>query len=345
MRSDRVRTQEARHRGKRPSGAIGIAMIAVGLIIIIAVGSYYGYRAYAHSKLDQLNVALDGPATLPSGAALDGFVPVESAGSPDAGDDVARDTALASPDDAGQAGSDSPVGLSAGSAHVADPTGGATDRTDGSREGSAGSPSLVSLYGSIYPGAQMHPKYWTQPLWAGSDILVPRSPGPPDGYRVPMTSDLVLARGQRPTAQRILVPLIGVDSAVDELQILDLGDSRSYETPDNVVGHIPETSNPGESGAGWFFGHLESPIRGEGNVFTHLPRIPELLKDGDPVYVTIESEDGTFLYQVTETTQVHEDDLRLFDTERSTIILVACVPRLVYDHRLLVTARLVGVKS
>ena len=37
--------------------------------------------------------------------------------------------------------------------------------------------------------------------------------------------------------------------------------------------------------------------------------------------------------------------LRLYDSDNSSITLVACVPRLVYDNRLLVTAELVGVKS
>ena len=146
-------------------------------------------------------------------------------------------------------------------------------------------------------------------------------------------------------ARRISIPSIGLESGVEELQILDLGDSLSYETPKNTVGHIPETSNPCQLGNGWFFGHLESPVRGEGNVFQHLPDIPKLLQNGDPVYITIETDEGAFLYQATKTVQVHEDDLRLHDTSNASITLVACVPRLVYDHRLLVTAELVGVKN
>ena len=52
---------------------------------------------------------------------------------------------------------------------------------------------------------------------------------------------------------------------------------------------------------------------------------------------------GTHLYQVTETAVVHQDDLHLYGSDEATITLVSCVPRLVYDHRLLVTAKLVGV--
>ena len=58
------------------------------------------------------------------------------------------------------------------------------------------------------------------------------------------------------------------------------------------MGRIPNTSNPGELGNGWLFGHLESPIRGEGNVFQRLPEIPALLSAGDPVYVSLLNEDG-----------------------------------------------------
>ena len=44
-----------------------------------------------------------------------------------------------------------------------------------------------------------------------------------------------------------------------------------------------------------------------------------------------------FMYQITSTTVMHRDDLSLYDTEDSTITLVACVPRLIYDHRIVVS--------
>ena len=84
---------------------------------------------------------------------------------------------------------------------------------------------------------------------------------------------------------------------------------------------------------------------GEGNVFQRLPDIPKILKDGDPVYVSLLNDDGDeFLYQVTETEVVYKDDLELYQTEDSTVTLVACVPRLIYDHRILVTGKLVGIR-
>jgi sortase (surface protein transpeptidase) len=61
--------------------------------------------------------------------------------------------------------------------------------------------------------------------------------------------------------------------------------------------------------------------------------------------VTLESDDAEYLYQVTATDLVHEDDLRLYGSEEATISLVTCYPRLRYDHRLIVTARLIGIKG
>ena len=128
------------------------------------------------------------------------------------------------------------------------------------------------------------------------------------------------------------------------MQILDLGDSLEYETPKNVVGHIPETANAGEDGTAWFFGHLESPIQGEGNVFARLPELPDLLRRGK-VYATVENEEATYLYELTASRVMHEDELVVFDAGEAGISLVTCVPRFLYDHRLVVTGELVGLKG
>ena len=149
---------------------------------------------------------------------------------------------------------------------------------------------------------------------------------------------------------KLSIPSLGIESAVTELSILDLGDSREYETPDNIIGHIPETADPGELGNGWFFGHLESPLRGEGSVFRRLPEIPMLLRHFAEIgegalYVLLESATGIYLYEVVATNVMHASDLRLYDTDGVYITLVTCVPRLDYSHRLLVTAKLVGVST
>jgi LPXTG-site transpeptidase (sortase) family protein len=295
----------------------GAALVIAGALLLVSVGLYRSYAIYARSQLDELNFSIEElspPSLFQSGeAAYSGtFLPTDAT--------LSR---VLHPSD---------VGGSSG----------------GDPRQSGVPPLSVSRYASMYPGtqypgAQIHPKYWDAPLWAGADPYTYRDFGLPEGFRPVSASDFVAPVGMEATAQQIRIPIIGVDSPVSELAILDLGNSREYETPKNVVGHIPKTANPGESGSGWFFGHLESPIRGEGDVFRKLPKIPEYLKNGDPVYVILSREDGEYLYQVTSTQVVYQDDLVLHDSEDATITLVVCVPRLVYDHRLLATAKLVGV--
>ena len=339
----------------------GVSLIVVGVLLLVTVGTYYALGLYFGTKLPEYNASVNGPVALPevpSGQpevygvlTSDGtFKPLRT---------VVRkvdtaptiDTALRQRAPASSEGQ-SPEPTSAlttrqspptpGPATVAAQTGNAPS---GSEVPPPGSADLVAAYNSIYPGFRMHPKYWDQPLIAGTDSYTFGVILRPDGF-VSLSASQGIPNGEMSDAVHIRIPSIGVDSAVDNLAILELGDSRQYETPSHVVGRIPQTSNPGEQGNTWLFGHLESPIRGEGNVFQRLPDIPALLEIGDPVYVSLENEDGDeYLYQVVATEVVYKDDLTLYDTEDSTITLVACVPRLVYDHRILVTGKLVGVKK
>lgn len=160
----------------------------------------------------------------------------------------------------------------------------------------------------------------------------------------PMELNQAAPVGSLPVTTRLILPEIGLASSVAELAILDLGDSRGYETPVNTVGHIPEVANPGEAGSSWFFAHLESPIVGEGSVFYNLTRIPEMLANGEEVFVIADSGSRQYLYRIITTEVLHQDELRLFNTGWASIHLVSCVPRLVYDHRLVVTGELVGFK-
>ena len=180
-------------------------------------------------------------------------------------------------------------------------------------------------------------------LWAD-----PRGTFPSNGWKLPRGFTLLgrlgdpFVGGTVSAAIRITIPALDMDAEVYDLELANLTDSKAYETPKFSVGHIPTTPNPGAIGNGWFFGHLESPIQGEGNVFSGLPKIPELLRSGEDVFVLAESIERMFIYQVTETDLIHEDALILYNTDDSRITLVTCFPRLKYDHRLLVTAKLIG---
>ena len=255
---------------------------------------------------------------------------------------AAPETAVAAPSPAqtGDAGGDGATAAETSSESESPTLGEAAPAPDGG--------ALVAAYNSIYPALSLHPKYWRSPATAGSDPYTFGAAMRPDGF-ISLSAERGEPPGSAPDAAHVVIPSIGVDSEVANLAILDLGDRREYETPDKVVGRIPEKANPGEIGGTWLFGHLESPIMGEGDVFRRLPEIPDLLRMGDPVYVNVRNEaDDEFLYQITETKVVHQDELAPYvygeQPKKAVITLVACVPRLVYDHRILVIGELVGVK-
>ncbi len=215
------------------------------------------------------------------------------------------------------------------------------------------SPNAIAAQ-QLYPGETLKATYWANPLeyepapYAQTALL--------RGFK-PVDSSQAAAPGTLTPPTRIIVPSIAVDSNVDELAILNLGDSRAYETPKHVVGHIPVSSNPGELGSLWLFGHLESPIAGEGNVFYNLPQVPDLLRKGEEVFTIVEAGETSYLYQITEAFVVHQSDLKMdyaylqtlrpeyaqLDPGGANIHLVACVPRFVYDSRLVVSGKLVGI--
>ena len=169
-------------------------------------------------------------------------------------------------------------------------------------------------------------------------------PGAPAAERftfLELTPDLLPDNPAKAT--RIYIPALGLESEIQELGLLVKGDRLEWETPKWVVGHVPVTGRPGVSREGWYFGHLQSPLRREGNVFRRLPEIPPLLKHGETVQIVLETEDRRYLYQVYKTEVVYQDDLAITISREQDITLVTCYPTLVYDHRLLVTAALVGV--
>ena len=194
----------------------------------------------------------------------------------------------------------------------------------------------------MYPGENMPPALWSHP--SGKEAI----------NNVPLTFidrytgislDNLPQRHTLATPKKIKIDSISLNAKIESLRILNLENSLAYETPNNVVGHIPESSNAGERGTAWFFGHLQSPIRGEGSVFSELPSIPILMRQGIPIYAEIDNGEFVFLYHLTSSEIVHGDDLELYEVGGPSIILVTCVPKLFYDHRLIVIGELVGIKK
>ena len=260
---------------RRRGSAVGVAMLAIGLLLLAGAAAYYAYGYAAGRNLDRLAVAVPHP--------------VSETLNP------AQDTAGMGPSPASQ---------------------------------------------HLYPGALMPARQWADPRGAialGAPDL--------DGF-VPLSSTgQPLIWGADGQAERIAIPQLHVDAQVEELGIINLASAPAYETPAFTVGHIPTTPNPGSSGNGWYFGHLENPIQGEGNVFLRLPEIADLLRDGDDVHVILTSGARDYLYLVSGTSIVHADDLALYPADDARISLVTCFPRLKYDHRLIVTAQLIGFRD
>ena len=191
------------------------------------------------------------------------------------------------------------------------------------------SPSLLSV-------VRDPPEMWDDVNWAESmedDALVAQfQPVNPLGIYGRL--------GSEPT--RLVIPALDLDARVEGLPILDVGDAKQYATPDNVIGHIPESANPGAAGTVWLFGHLESPVRGEGSLFRDLPRVYDLMNDGRRILVVLESDEGRFLYEVREFVKIPKDEFQFTTSEAPLITLVTCWPRFAYDERILVTAELIG---
>ena len=196
-------------------------------------------------------------------------------------------------------------------------------------------------FANLYPGALLNPKYWSQPEWAGSDPY--GGPTIPDKFVPILSTDIFQNFNPNSKATGIRIPSINVDATVVDLGIIDVANERSYETPDNTVGHIPETPDPGQQGKGWFFGHLESFTAGEGNIFKHLPEVTDLIKE-DPVDIYLKTSDAEFIYRVTTTSQMHEEDLHLTTSNDAQITLVTCWPPQVYDQRIIVNATLIAYR-
>lgn len=346
--NNRSQRPQTPRRRRRPAALLGVALIAVGALMLVAGGGYYAYSANARSQLDHLNFTVADAAPAPSAAlaAAASLQPNNAAlQSPLDQPQIAApavDRSAAQAADAATAASQAPIPAAANPADT--PPADSTTQQSAPR-----APLPPASYAALYPATQIHPKFWGNPLWADSEpyLYAAANPAPalPPGFRALSATEDALAPGEGAFTTRMTIPAIGVDSDITELAILNIGSANAaYETPAHLVGHIPQSPNPGELGNAWYFGHLESPIRGEGSVFKRLPEIPALLRDGDDVFIELATQDGnTYLYKVSETEVMHQDDLRMYTAAAARITLVACVPRLVYDHRILVTAELVGI--
>ncbi|MBI4328982.1 MAG: sortase [Chloroflexi bacterium] len=169
--------------------------------------------------------------------------------------------------------------------------------------------------------------------------------GPGLGGFVPVSwKDLPRTMEEMPAARRIVIPAIGLDSTVMELNTKWEGDQLVWETAIKQVGHHRGSPNPGELGNTVFSGHISSPVRGEGAIFTRLPEVARLLRDGQKVEIVVHTGYARYLYRVVSTDVSLPDEVNVFrPADIPSLTLVTCVPDYFYSHRFLVTAVLVGV--
>ncbi len=342
-------TGDGRKSGlSRVQRSLGLALIAVGAVLLALVGGFYLYGAWAKADIDSYTSERPRPAQKAPAPAL----PAVAAVVPSSPTPAARAAPQpADPAPTPSAASVEPVPTPTPEASPAVPTPASDAYSE--RTGAVG---MGRVLGRETPAAglaaqsQAGPVATPTPDYAAvieQDLqgVIDASSAEALKY-APVSSQLPAASSSLP-AVRIRIPVVGIDSDVKELEVIDNGESRAWETPKHIVGHIPTTGLPGDSGQGWYFGHLESPLAGEGNVFGRLPDLAELFTSRveSPFYIFLESEDLKFVYQIYRTQMVHSKDFVLQDSGESDITLVTCYPRLTYDYRLLVTAALVGVRE
>lgn len=105
----------------------------------------------------------------------------------------------------------------------------------------------------------------------GMGLTAPIPRDPPPIFEPPQQLSAPLVHIY-PPAVRVRIPSIDVDAPV-----VELGTTRNekgelvWETTKHAVGHHVGTANPGEVGSVVMSGHISSPVRREGNVFSRLP--------------------------------------------------------------------------
>ncbi len=295
-------------RRRRHNKALGVFFIVLGVTLLVMTGAYYTYGATVHAD----PVGPDGKNAEASASAEQSLTKDHGGSPAEAPPDALRAEMVSSPP-------------------VSQPE---VEKANGA--GLAASSDAATDQGA--------PAFWTDT--PSYEAASPETKALVESF-TPIEANQGFPLDSRLAATRISVPSVGIDVKVTELESEELEGARAYQTPDKTAGHIPETANAGEAGGAWFFGHTEAPTMGEGSVFFSLKEIPELIgeDEGRDVFAIAESEEGQYLYRLNSFQVVHGDDIRLDNSEGATIHLVSCVPKLVYDNRLIVSGELIGYKE
>ena len=156
---------------------------------------------------------------------------------------------------------------------------------------------------------------------------------------IPVTQSDARPLGTLPPAERLMVPELGINVKMAQAGLT----GEAILAHSNAIGSADLDilqANPGERGALWFFGEPGQ----HADKFGGLTRAPELLDEGQDILMFVDNGARTYVYAATHTDVFPYADLRLSGGQRATIHLTVPVPAGLYDHFLVLSGELVGVK-
>jgi len=137
-------------------------------------------------------------------------------------------------------------------------------------------------------------------------------------------------------AEWMNIPRIGVDSKIVDVYL----QKGEWPVPKFIVGHLGETTNPGDVGNAVFAGHIQTIALG--NVFARLSE----LEVGDEM--TFSGADGDRQFRVVESKLVSNKDVGVIapSKDKALVTLITCAGRWIakeqdYDQRRIVVAEAV----
>ena len=199
-------------------------------------------------------------------------------------------------------------------------------------------PAIVKGYSADMYIAKLHPRDWAFPVWGDKDTATNINLI----ADITNITDLSSLDIEGPAIQ-MAIPSINVISKVQQLNLTLDGGPSGYETPKNMIGRISTNMERMNSVSGWYFGHIDSPIQREGNVFQNLPQVATHIKNGDPILIYIKSPEVEYIYKAISSEIIHESEVELYDAGINHIILVTCSNKPFYDYRQLVKAELIAI--
>ncbi len=155
----------------------------------------------------------------------------------------------------------------------------------------------------------------------------------------PLNSSDAQPLGALPPAERISVPELGINVKMSQVSLTGAA-IVNYSDGMDPAEYAAVQANPGERGAIWLFGSA-----GKGaDAFGGLSDAAEFLDADEDLLIYVNSGEQLYLYGATHTDVIPADDLRLSSSDRATIHLAVPVPSGFYDHFLVLSGELVGVK-